>query len=81
MINEIMLTEKTKEELIRIVLEKDKLVDELAARVKELEEKVKAGQKRRTKKFLKANTVNKHTGRPGQKIGHVGMTRPTPDHI
>lgn len=81
MINEIMLTEKTKEELIRIVLEKDKLVDELAARVKELEEKVKAGQKRRTEKFLKANTVNKHKGRPGQKIGHIGMTRSTPDHI
>ena len=67
--------------MIRIILEKDKLVDELAAKVKELEEKVKAEQKKRVEKFAKPNTANKRKKRPGQKLGHVGMTRAAPDHI
>jgi transposase len=81
MVDGKMLTEKSKEELIRIILEKDKLVDELAARVKELEEKVKAEQGKRTARFAKANTGKKRKKRPGQKLGHVGMTRLVPDHI
>lgn len=51
MVDGKMLTEKTKEELIKIILDKDKLCDELAARVKELEEKVKAEQKKGTGRF------------------------------
>lgn len=81
MIDGIMLTEKTKEELIEIILEKDKQVDELAARVRELEEKVKVEQQKRTEKFAKPNAVKKRKKRPGQKAGHVGMTRVAPEHI
>jgi len=81
MVDGIMLAEKTKEELIEIILEKDKQVDELTARVRELEEKVKTEQKRRAERFAKPNTVKKHKKRPGQKVGHVGMTRAVPDHI
>ena len=81
MVDGRMLTEKSKEELIRIILEKDKLCDELAAKVKDLEERVKAEQKKRAEKFVKPNAVKKRKKRPGQKLGHVGMTRETPDHI
>lgn len=69
-----MLTEKTKEELIRIILEQDQ-------RIKELEQKVKAGQEERVKKFAKANTNKKRKHRPGQKLGHIGLTRHIPDQI
>ncbi len=81
MVDGIILTEKSKEELIEIILEKDRRVEELAARVRELEEKVKAEQRKRTEKFAKGNAVKKRRKRPGQKPGHVGITRPVPDHI
>src|SRR3989338_2815471 len=81
MVDGIVLTEKSKEELIGIILEKDKQVDELIARVRELEEKVKAEQQKRTAKFAKPNTGHKRRKRPGQKAGHVGMTRAVPEHI
>ena len=74
MVDGVMLTEKTKEELIKIILEQD-------ARIRELEEKVKADQRKRAEKFAKGNAVKKRKKRPGQKFGHVGMTRPVPDHI
>jgi len=74
MVDGIMLTEKTKEELIKIILDQD-------ARIRELEERVKAEQKKRTEKFAKGNTIKKRKKRPGQKAGHVGMTRAVPDHV
>ena len=74
MVDGIKLSEKTKEELIKIILEQDD-------RIRELEEKVKADQKKRAEKFAKANTVKKRRKRPGQKVGHVGMTRCVPEHI
>lgn len=74
MVDGIMLTEKTKEELIRIILDQD-------ARIRELEEIVKAEQKKRTEKFAKPNTAKKRKKKPGQKFGHAGMTRVVPDHI
>ena len=74
MVDGKMLTEKTKEELIEIILDQD-------ARIRELEETVKAEKKKRTEKFAKPNTVNKRKKRPGQKLGHVGVTRATPDHV
>jgi transposase len=76
-----MLIEKTKEELIEIILEERKRLAEMEAKIRELEEKVKAGQKKRAEKFAKPNAVKKHKKRPGQKLGHVGMTRAAPDHI
>lgn len=81
MFNRAMLSEKTKEELIEQILEQYKRIEELEKQNKELEAKVKAEQKKRTEKFAKANAVKKRKKRPGQKFGHVGMTRRVPDHI
>jgi transposase len=81
MVDGIMLTEKSKEELIEIILEERRKRAELENKIRELEEKFKAEQKKRTEKFSKANTKKKRKKRPGQKLGHVGMTRPVPDHI
>jgi hypothetical protein len=74
MVDGKMLTEMTKEELIKIILDQD-------ARIRELEERVKAEQKKRAEKFAKPDAVKKRKKRPGQKMGHVGMTRAVPDHI
>ena len=78
MVDGRMLTDKSKEELIRIILEKDKLVDELERENKELREKIKAEQQKRNEKFAKPNAPKKRRMRPGQKLGHVGMTRSVP---
>ena len=64
MIDGQMLTEKSKEELIRIILEKDKLVDELEQENKELREKVKVEQQKRNEKFAKSNAAKKRSMRP-----------------
>jgi transposase len=81
MVDGKMLTEKSKEELIELVLEKIRKIEELEARNKELEAKVKEEQQKRTEKFAKPNAAKKRRMRPGQKLGHVGVTRPVPDHI
>ncbi len=74
MVDGIMLTERTKEELIEIILNLDRENNELR-------EKIKEEQQKRNEKFAKPNTVKKRKKRPGQKFGHVGMTRLVPDHI
>ena len=76
----IMLSEKSKEELIEIILEERKQREELEEKIKELEEKVKAEQQKRVAKFSKANT-KKRKKRPGRKKGHVGITRHPPEEI
>ena len=81
MVDGIMLTEKTKEELIEQILSQYKTIEEQAAKIRELEEKVKAEQRKRTEKFAKTNVVKKRRKRPGQKVGHVGMTRAVPHQI
>lgn len=81
MFDGIMLAEKSKEELIKQILDQYKVIEEQATKIRELEEKVKAEQKKRTEKFTKGDTVKKRKKRPGQKPGHVGMTRHVPDHI
>jgi len=81
MITEIMLTEKTKEELIEIILGHARRLEELERENKELQEKVKAEQRKRTEKFAKGNVRKKRKKRPGRKRGHVGITRATPERI
>ena len=81
MFDGVMLTEKTKEELIEQILEQYKRIEELEKQNKELQEKVKGEQRKRTEKFAKSNAVKKRKQRPGQKLGHVGMTREVPNHI
>ena len=74
MVDDKMLTEKSKEELIEII-------KGLYKEVEELKQKVKEEQQKRNEKFAKPNAPKKRRMRPGQKVGHVGMTRPVADHI
>lgn len=74
----LLLIEKTKEELIETILRQQKEIEAL---------KKKLGEKEQTelrKKFLKLQRLQervKRPQRPGQKAGHVGLTRIKPDQI
>jgi len=81
MVDGKMLTEKSKEELIDIILDHVRRLEELERENRELREKVKTEQQKRNEKFAKPNTSKKRKKHPGQKPGHVGMTRAMPDHI
>lgn len=81
MVDGIILTEKSKEELIEIILEERKRMAEMEAKIRELEKKIEAEQKKRAEKFAKPNAVKKRRKKPGQKFGHVGMTRAVPERI
>lgn len=81
MVDGKILKEKTKEELIEQILEQCKKIEELEKQNKELQEKIKAEQQKRTARFFKPNTTHKYRKRPGQKVGHVGITRHVPDQI
>jgi len=75
---QLLLTEKSKEELIEIILEKEKRIRELERKLREKE------QKEAEKKFLKALRLAQRVRRPkipGQKVGHVGRTRVKPERI
>jgi len=71
---------KSKEELIRIILEQAKQIEELAKKLEELQQKLKLNQQERIQKFIKPSVKKRHH-KPGQKEGHPGTTRPLPDHI
>lgn len=58
MVDGKMLTERTKEELIKIILDQD-------ARIRELKEKVQTEQKKRNERFTKSDTTKKRKKRPG----------------
>lgn len=72
--NKVLLTEKTKDELIDIILGQNE-------RIAELEKKVKEEQRKRTEKFAKGNTRKKRKKRSGRKKGHEGITRKIPEDI
>jgi transposase len=74
MVDGKMLSDMSKEELIKII-------KDLYKEVEGLKQKVKEEQQKRNEKFVKPNAAKKRRMRPGQKFGHVGMTRPVPDHI
>lgn len=69
-----ILSEKSKEELIEIILGLQKEVEELKQRVKEQE-------KKRIEKFVKANVPVKRRKKPGRKVGHEGACRALPKGI
>jgi len=71
MVDGIILSKKNKEEIIKGLYKENE----------ELKQKVKEQQQCRVEKFIKANVKKKRRMRPGQKLGHVGITRPLPDHI
>lgn len=70
MAERLLLEKKTKEELIDIILEQQKEIEEFK---KQKEEKEKP-------KFVKENTKKRHK-KPGRKLGHEGITRQIPEHI
>ena len=73
-----LVTEKSKEELVDIIIQKDKRIQELERKLREKE----AAEARRAE--LKANRHHakaKRQKKPGQKVGHVGVTRRRPTHI
>ena len=75
---QLLFSEKTKEELIEIILQKEKRIQELEKR---LLEKDKAEAQ---KKFLKAQRMLARAKRPktpGQKVGHPGFTRIKPKTV
>lgn len=69
-----ILSEKSKEELIEIILG-------LQKEVEELKQKAKEQQQKNVEKFVKANAKKKRRLKPGQKVGHEGMTRALPGRI
>lgn len=66
--------EKTKEELIEIILDLERKNQELQKENKEL-------KKKNIPKFVKIYLKKKSKKQPGRKAGHVGITRKKPDHI
>ncbi|MCK5554830.1 MAG: IS66 family transposase, partial [Alphaproteobacteria bacterium] len=79
--NRVQFTEKTKDELIDIILGQQKELTDQAERIHALEEKAKVEQEKRTEKFAKGNTRKKRRKRPGRKKGHEGITRRAPEDI
>lgn len=76
--NHLILQEQTKEELIRIILEKQREIERLKA---ELEKKNALDEHKR---FMLLERLAKRKIRPqdpGQKVGHVGITRQKPAQI
>lgn len=74
----LILTEKTKEELIEIILEKQRRIEELE---KKLQEKEKSQAHKEFLKNLRLAQRVKHPKTPGQKAGHEGFTRIKPETI
>lgn len=82
---QLLLSEKSKDELIDLILNKDKIISEQKKRIEELQAKLKAIEeveaRRRELKFARLAARKKRPAKPGQKPGHIGITRKQPDHI
>jgi len=76
--DQILLTEKSKEELIEIILKKNKRIEELE---KKLREKEQAEARRKELKLARLLARKKRPKTPGRKPGHQGITRPRPEEI
>ena len=75
---QLLLTEKTKEELIEEILRQRKEIEELKKKLGEKE------QAELRKKFLKLQRLElrvKRAKEPGQKLGHIGLTRNKPEQM
>jgi len=69
---QLLLTEKTKEELIETILKQQDRI---------LREKEQAEARRRELKFARLSKIKKRQRKPGQKPGHAGVTRTKPETI
>lgn len=86
MLNQILrFNEKSRDELIQDILDREKKIEDQEKRIRELEQKLgKKNALDEHKQFLKADRLARlavHPGRPGQKVGHVGVTRNKPTKI
>jgi transposase len=73
----LQFAEKSREELIEEILRLEKENEALKRKLQGNEE---AGRRRQELKFLRLQAQKTRSRKPGQKIGHVGMTRQKPDH-
>ncbi len=77
--------EKSRDELIKDILDREKKIEEQEKRIRELEQKLgKKNALDEHRQFLKADRLAKrviHPQAPGQKTGHVGLTRNKPTQI
>lgn len=82
---QLHLAEKSKEELIDSILEKDKVISEQEKQIRDLKKKLgeyeKAEARRAELKGQRQLARSQRQRKPGQKEGHVGTTRPRPTHI
>jgi transposase len=80
----LQFADKSREELINEIFNKEKVISEQQKRIKELERKLKENQqaeaRRQELKSLRLQAQKVRSKKPGQKIGHMGMTRQKPDH-
>jgi transposase len=74
----VLLTEKSKEELIDIILEKERRIKELE---RKLREKEQADDQRKFLKLMRLSQRVENPKTPGRKAGHEGVTRPKPKQI
>ena len=71
--DENLLEGLTKEELIKLILDQARHIQEIEKKLSDLSKKLKIVQ---TPKFVKAALPQRRRSRPGQKVGHEGFTRP-----
>lgn len=83
--NIIQFVEKSREQLIQDILDREKKIGEQEKRIRELEQQLgKKNALDEHKKFMLLDRLAKRALRPrtpGQKAGHVGSTREKPKHI
>lgn len=77
--------EKSRDELIKDILDREQKIEEQEKRIRELEQKLgKKNALDEHRQFLKADRLAKrviHPKAPGQKTGHAGLTRHKPAQI
>jgi transposase len=81
----LRFNEKSRDELIQDILDREKKIEDQQKRIRELEQKLgKKNALDEHKQFLKAGRLAKralHPHPPGQKAGHPGVTRVKPSMI
>ena len=81
----LRFNEKSRDQLIQDILDREKKIEEQEKRIRELEKKLdKNNALEEHKQFLKAERLAKikdHPKAPGQKAGHIGVTREKPTKI
>lgn len=81
----LLFADQSREELINIILDNQKRLQEKDKRIQELEkrlrEKEQAEARRRELRFAREEAKKKRQRTPGRKPGHIGVTREKPKQI